>query len=105
MRDYGWARTVVPQDKLTLGELADLLGVGRHQARRLLLASGLPSRLLTRKWSYNGHRYGRKTYSIPPETAEALLEMHLMKMVKTSRSLLSKCWYKLGKHYSAGPFI
>ncbi len=73
-RDYTWARRFVPRGCGTLGELAILLGVGRHQARRRLLQSGLPCRLITRRWKdHEGAWYVRRTYAIPAPTAEALM--------------------------------
>ncbi len=72
-RDYSWARRFVPRSCGTVGELAILLGVGRHQARRRLLQSGLPCRLITRRWKDpDGAWYVRRTYAIPVATAEAL---------------------------------
>ena len=73
-RDYSWARRFVPRSCGTVGELAILLGVGRHQARRRLLQSGLPCRLITRRWKNpDGAWQVRRTYAIPVPTAEALL--------------------------------
>lgn len=73
-RDYTWSRRTIGRNKLCIGELGTLLGVGRHQARRLLLQSGLPCRLITRRWrDSDGSWYSRRTYAIPPATAETLL--------------------------------
>ncbi len=72
--DYSWARRFVPRSCGTVGELAILLGVGRHQARRRLLASGLPCWLLTRRWKdLNGSWYVRRAWVVPPGTAKTLL--------------------------------
>ena len=73
-RDYSWARRFVPRDCFTVGELADVLCIGSHQARRRLLQSGLPYRLITRRWQHPLDQcwYVRRTYAIPPETADAL---------------------------------
>ncbi len=59
---------------LTTGEFAHMLDVGRHQAVRILKASGLPCRLVTRRWRHprDGSWYVRRYYAIPPKTATAL---------------------------------
>ena len=73
-RDYSWSRRFIPRDMLTTGEFAHMLDVGRHQAVRILKASGLPCRLVTRRWRHprDGSWYVRRTYAIPLETAKAL---------------------------------
>ena len=52
-----------------------MLGVGRHQARRILIASGLPHRLITRRWRHalNGAWYARAALAISPEVADRLV--------------------------------
>ena len=76
-RDYSWARQVVGKRNFTIGELAGLLGVGRHAARRRLLKSGLQCKLITRRWRHPVHRscwYVRRTWQIPIDTAKVLLD-------------------------------
>ena len=65
-RDYKWAAQSLPPGLVTIGELGVLLGLGRHQARRMLLRSGYPCKLYTRKWrGDNGQGYTRKCYGVP----------------------------------------
>ncbi len=78
--DYSWARRFVGRANVTVGELATMLSLGRHQARRRLLASGLPYKLITRHWQdpwYEDRWYARRTYAIPSKTARILLWQHL----------------------------
>ncbi len=51
-----------------------MLGVGRHQARRRLLQSGLPYRLISRHWRHplDQSWYTRKCYAIPAKIVLAL---------------------------------
>lgn len=73
-RDYSWARQAIPCNMATVGELAIILGVGRHQARRRLLASGLPVKLVTRRWKDQDECWWvRRTWAIPLETFKTLL--------------------------------
>ena len=80
-RDYSWARRILRRDQVTIGELGWMLGVGRHQARRRLLASGLPYKLVTRRWKdpwyVEDHWYVRRTYAIPARTARIILWRHI----------------------------
>ena len=73
-RDYSWARSFLRHDWLTIGELAWLLNVGRHQARRRLLASGLACKLILRRWRqpHEGSWYVRRAYAVPPVTVRVL---------------------------------
>lgn len=74
---------------LTIGDLAALLGVGRHQARRILLVSGLPCKLVTRHWhGIDGRAYTRKTWAVPVEVA------CLLRLKRTQRQMLreAKHW-------------
>ncbi len=74
-RDYKWAAQSLPPDLVSIGELGILLGLGRHQARRLLLKSGYPCKLYTKHWrGDNGRGYTRRTYGIPPVTFRLLLK-------------------------------
>jgi hypothetical protein len=61
-RDYTWTRRSIQDDMFSVGDLALWLGLGRHQARRVLLHSGLPCRLITRHWwdPRTGRGYTRK---------------------------------------------
>ncbi len=96
--DYSWARRILRRDQVTIGELGWMLGVGRHQARRRLLASGLPCRLITRRWRdpwyVEDHWYVRRTYAIPARTADILLWQHLERdgraMLRAGRIRLSE---------------
>jgi hypothetical protein len=73
-RDYTWARRTLGRHMVTIGELATMLGVGRHQARRRLLASSLPAKLVTRRWKdRHGCWYMRRTWAVPMETFRTLL--------------------------------
>lgn len=72
-RDYSWARQTIPRDCLTVGEIALLLGVGRHAARRRLLKAGLPARLVVRHWRHGGQLYTRRCWAIPEVAAMILL--------------------------------
>ncbi len=71
-RDYSWSRRWLPPGTWNIGDLAIMLGLGRHRTRRILLASGLPCRLIRRRWSYRGRGYSRRFYSIPDLTAAVL---------------------------------
>ncbi len=71
-RDYSWARRWAPAGTWTVGDLAIMIGLGRHQTRRILLASKLPYRLIRRRWSYGGRGYARKYYVIPSSTAAVI---------------------------------
>lgn len=64
-RGYDWARRTIPRGHWAIGDVAFLLGVGRHAARRRLLKSGLPARLITRYWRYGGYLYRRKAWAVP----------------------------------------
>ncbi len=96
-RDYSWARRILRRDQVTIGELGMMLGVGRHQARRRLVASGLPCRLVTRRWKdpwYEDRWYARRTYAIPARTAHILLWQHLerdgRRMLRAARIRLTE---------------
>lgn len=73
--NYFWARLTIPANMMTLGELSLLLGTGRHQARRILIRSGLPCRLIKRHWrSPTTERgYTRRAWAIPQEVALLLM--------------------------------
>jgi hypothetical protein len=89
--DYAWARATISGRMLTVGDLAALLGVGRHQARRILLASGLPCRLITRHWRERrcGTPYTRKTWAVPVEVA------CLLRLLRT-RQMLQRAGRQIG---------
>lgn len=71
--DYSWADGVVGQDCVSIGTLGTLLRVGRHQARRRLVASGLPYRVYRRVWTHpSGRIYTRKAIAVPLISAHAL---------------------------------
>ncbi len=53
-RDYSWARNSIPPRLNTIGEVAGLLALGRHQTRRRLIASGLPYKVYVRRWQDPG---------------------------------------------------
>lgn len=71
-RDYQWAARTVPKGYWTIGDVAFMLGVGRHAARRRLLRSGLPAKLITRYWQHGGHLYRRRALAVPEVSAMIL---------------------------------
>jgi hypothetical protein len=73
--NYHWARRSIPTDLWTLGELAQLLGVSRHQARRILLKSCLPCHLVAKHWwdKRTGLGFTRKAWALPVTAALVLL--------------------------------
>lgn len=73
--DYPWARHSIPTGLWTLAELAQLLDVGTHQARRILLKSGLPCRLITKHWwdRQTGRGFTRKAWALSGIVALVLL--------------------------------
>jgi len=75
-RDYSWARNSIPPRMNTVGELAGLLDLGRHQARRRLVASGLPYTIYIRRWTNpaTGQQYSRRAIGIPQQTAAELIK-------------------------------
>ena len=94
--EYSWARRFISRDCLTVGEVALLLGVGRHQARRRLLQSGLPCKLIVRRWRHpDGNWYNRQTYAIPPATAETLLWQAIEREWKKDVRLLTSMGVKV----------
>ena len=70
-RDYSWAARVVGRNAYTLREVGIMLGVGRHQARRRLLQSGLPYRLISRHWR---HPLDQESLRIAAQAARELSE-------------------------------
>lgn len=81
--NYAWARQTIPPRMLTIGDLALFLGVGRHQARRILLGSRLPCRLITRHWRDRRHGtpYTRRTWAVSVEVA------CLLRLLRTRRAM------------------
>jgi len=96
-RDYSWARRFVGRNCLTVGEVAFLLGLGRHQTRRRLLQSRLPCRLVVRRWRHHRDRswYTRKTYAIPRGTAETLLWQAISREWERDVRLLTRMGLKV----------
>ncbi len=79
-RDYSWSRNSIPTRMNTIGEVAGLLGLSRWQARRRLVASGLPYRVYTRRWTNpnSGKWYSRRAIGIPQKTAAELLKQDIV---------------------------
>ena len=104
-RDYSWARQFVPRSCGTIGELGILLGVGRHQARRRLLQSGLPCKLITRRWRHpDGSWYVRRTYAIPPGTAEVLLWEAIGREWRKDVALIMRLGGSVSEHARTPPW-
>jgi hypothetical protein len=102
-RDYTWARCAVGRDAVTVGDIANALRLGRHQARHLLITSDVPARLLIRKWRGPGGRWWqREVWSAPPEVLLVLwLEHCYRKYARDARlvrlrpkNLLDTYWRK-----------
>lgn len=76
MSPYQWSRASIPPKMHTVGELGIMLGLGRHQARRRLVASGLPYTIYVRRWKNpaNGQPYSRRAIGIPQSTAGELVK-------------------------------
>ena len=73
-RDYSWAQRNIPEGLYSIGDLAEGLDMGRHQARRILLSSGLPCWLIMKRWrGSNGKYYCRRAWAIPFETHFCLI--------------------------------
>ena len=103
-RDYRWARKFIPHDCATIGELGILLGLGRHEARRRLLKSGLPCRLITRRWKNpDGAWQVRRTYAIPVATAEALFYGGIEREWKRDVRFLRRLGVKVPPHACTPP--
>jgi len=83
--DYSWARNSIPPRLNTIRELAGLLGLGRHQTRRRLVASGLPFRVYVRRWKdpNSGKWYSRRAIGIPQQTAAELIKQDMVISVGT----------------------
>ena len=79
-RDYSWSRNSIPPRLNTIGELAGLLGLGRHQTRRRLIDSGLPFKVYVKRWQdpNSGKWYSRRAIGIPQKTAAELLKLDMM---------------------------
>ncbi len=79
-RDYSWSRNSIPPRMNTIGELAGLLGLGRHQTRRRLIDSGLPFKVYVKRWQdpNSGKWYSRRAIGIPQKTAAELLKLDMM---------------------------
>ena len=84
-RDYSWARNSIPPRMNTVGELAGLLALGRHQTRRRLIASGLPYKVYVRRWKdpNSGKWYSRRAIGIPQKTAGELVKQDMVISVGT----------------------
>jgi len=96
-RDYSWARNSIPPRMNTVGELAGLLALGRHQTRRRLIASGLPYKVYVRRWQdpNSGKWFSRRAIGIPQKTAGELVKRDMVISVGTtwksfSRAIKSK---------------
>ena len=99
-RDYSWARQTIPQHTLTIGQLAAFLGVERHQARRLLVRSGLPCRLVVRRWMDDDRErwFVRKAWAVPLETANTLRESKIQKLCKHAQRVRAWVRARLDAH-------
>jgi len=84
-RDYSWARNSIPPRLNTIGEVAGLLALGRHQTRRRLIASGLPYKVYVRRWKdpNSGKWYSRRAIGIPQKTAGELVKQDMVISVGT----------------------
>jgi len=84
-RDYSWSRNSIPPRLNTIGELSGLLGLGRHQTRRRLVASGLPFRVYVRRWKdpNSGKWFSRRAIGIPQKTAAELIKQDMVISVGT----------------------
>ena len=96
-RDYSWARNSIPPRLNTIGEVAGLLGLGRHQTRRRLVASGLPFRVYVRRWQdpNSGKWYSRRAIGIPQKTSAELIKQDMTNSLSVgwksfSRAIQSK---------------
>jgi len=91
-RDYSWSRRSIPPRMNTIGELAGLLGLGRHQTRRRLIASGLPYRVYVKRWTNpaTGQQYSRRAIGIPQSTAGELVKNNIM-------DSLGKSWKNIAR--------
>ncbi len=91
-RDYTWSRRSIPPRMNTIGELAGLLGLGRHQTRRRLVASGLPYRIYVKRWTNpaTGQQYSRRAIAIPQSTAGELIKNNIM-------DSLGKSWKNIAR--------
>lgn len=83
-RDYTWARRTIPDYMLSVGELSLLLGTGRHQARRILIRSGFPCRLIKRHWRdpSRARGYTRRAWAIPQDVALLLMLKQIQRQLK-----------------------
>jgi len=79
-RDYSWSRNSIPRTMNTIGEVAGLLALGRHQTRRRLIASGLPYKVYVKRWTNpaTGQQYSRRAIGIPQKSAAELLKLDMM---------------------------
>ncbi len=84
-RDYSWARNSIPPRLNTIGEVAGLLALGRHQTRRRLIASGLPYKVYVKRWTNpaTGQQYSRRAIGIPQKTAAELIKQDMVISVGT----------------------
>ncbi len=84
-RDYSWARNSIPPRLNTIGEVAGLLALGRHQTRRRLIASGLPNKVYVRRWQdpKSGKWFSRRAIGIPQKTAAELIKQDMVISVGT----------------------
>ncbi len=84
-RDYSWARNSIPPRLNTIGEVAGLLALGRHQTRRRLIASGLPYKVYVRRWRdpNSGKWFSRRAIGIPQKTAAELIKQDMVISVGT----------------------
>ena len=79
MGNYEWSRQSIPRKMHTILEVSRFLGLGRHQTRRRLVASGLPYRVYIRRWKdpATGQRYSRRAIGIPQKTAAELIKQDM----------------------------
>lgn len=87
---YHWARRSIPADLWTLGDLALLLGIGRHQARRVLLKSGVPCCLVAKHWrdKHTGRGFTRKAWALPGTAALLLLLVRIRQEITVDAKAL-----------------
>ncbi len=87
MSNYQWSRQSIPKMMHTIGEVSRFLGLGRHQTRRRLVASGLPYRVYVKRWTNpaTGQQYSRRAIGIPQKTAAEMIKNDIV-------SSLGKSW-------------
>ena len=70
----------------TILEVSRFLGLGRHQTRRRLVASGLPYKIYVKRWKdpATGKPYSRRAIGVPQKTAAELLKQDMANLLRRS---------------------